>query len=385
MKVFGSSKKKNTDSDRYVVDDRQYQDPEPKRKKGRGGRVVLTILVIIALCLGGVALYWKLTTKPPEVDVPGDDNPVGNEEVTYDNLRRYYTILLVGEDQEKANTDTIMLLRFDTQEKRADIVSIPRDTVLNVAGSAKKINSVYHHLQHGGIESLKDAIQTITGFRPNNYIFVNLDAFEEVVEAIGGVWFDVPQDMVYDHWSEYDDSMFLINVQKGYQNLNGHDALSVWRYRDGYANGDIDRLNVQHDLLYAIAEQVMDLGLENWDKLLNVMQIGMKNCETDLTIGNIQWYATEFLKMDMEDLSIHTAPVTGCYINNWTYVTLDVDAWIAMINASLNPYNYEITAEDCAILYAKDRMLINNQYHIDTKDLAMTDGSTVYTNFPYPY
>ena len=383
MKVFGSSKKKNNGSDRHAVDDTQYQEPEAKRKKGRAGKIILTILVIIAICLGGFALYWKLTTKPPETDVPGDNNPLDSQEVTYDDLKRYYTILLVGEDQEHANTDTIMLMRFDTQEKRADIVSIPRDTVINVPGSAKKINSVYHHQTNGGIEALKDQVQAITGFRPNNYIFVNLDAFEEVVSAIGGVWFDVPQDMVYDHWSEYDDSMFLINVKKGYQNLNGHDALSVWRYREGYANGDIDRLNVQHDLLYAIAEQVMNLGLEDWNKLLNVMQIGMNNCETDLTMGNIQWYASEFLKMDMEDLSIHTAPVTGCYINDLTYVTLDVDSWITMINASLNPYNYEITAEDCAIVYAKNRLLINNQYHIETKDLAVTDGSTAYTNFLY--
>lgn len=386
MKMFGgnsSNDKKNADNRRY--NDIQDQDDwEPIKKKKKKGKGVLIALIVIAVIIGGAVLYWKITTKPPEVDPPDiSAEPDSSDPVVRPDGNRYYTILAIGEDQEQLNTDTIMLVRLDTVDLTVNVVSLPRDTVINTESSAKKVNSVYHKAEGGGIDSLMDSIEELCGFRPNNYVTVNIDAFEKIVDAIGGVWFDVPYDMDdYVHWNEITGEPFYFNVKAGYQNLDGHDALSVWRYRYGYVDGDYQRLNVQHDLMFAIAEQVLELGIGDFGKILNVISIAVNNCKTDLTAGNIQWYAEKFIGMSMENLNVLTAPSKGCMINGGAYVLLDVDPWLEMVNTYLNPYDSEVTKDMCTIVYSDNLVLQGVQYHADANQLKVTNGTKAYSNFP---
>lgn len=391
MKMFGGNSsgnnKREEKSISYKHDDIDlFEDEKPKKKKGRGA---LIVLIIIALLIGSGALYWVITTKPPEIEPPDLGDDPGYEDENLPDGERYYTLLAVGEDQEGLNTDTIMVVRFDTVELTANVVSIPRDTVFNTPDSAKKINSVYYNMSNGGVERLKDVVEEITGFRPNNYITVDIEAFEKIIDAIGGVWFDVPQDMHYTHWNELTGEPFDIDVEAGYKCLNGHDAMGVWRFRQnsdgtGYANGDLQRIEVQHDMMFEIAKQVMNLGLSDWGKLLNVIGIVSDYCETDLSAGNIQWFAAKFLKMDISSLNVKTAPVLGCWINGYTYALLDVDPWLEMVNTYLNPYSSEIKREDCSIVYlAREKELINGQLYLEPSDIEVTGGSEVYRNFMY--
>jgi len=351
---------------------------QPKKKKG--GKAVLIVFLIIALIVGGMFIYWKVTTEPPDIgdNIQTDSNennqpvdPKASPEITDTATReigRFYTVLVVGKDQIQSNTDTIMLARYDAVEHNVNVISIPRDTLVNVPSKVKKINTVYYN-DNGGIEALMDEVQDIAGFRPDSYVVVDTSAFEKIIDTLGGVYFDVPVDMDYEDPTQN----LSIHIQKGYQWLNGENALKVYRFRHGYAMGDIDRLEVQHNLIKACAEQMLKLG--NITKLYSAAKIISENSETNLSYGNMQWYAQEFLKMSMENINIMTLPGDySCSIRGGSYVGIKVDEWIAMVNQNLNPLKLPIKAEDCNILY---QIANDGAYQLSPSNFVVTNGGEV--------
>ncbi|PKM71963.1 MAG: hypothetical protein CVU91_11610 [Firmicutes bacterium HGW-Firmicutes-16] len=406
MKVFGGNGKRENGSDRgvssgragdagrnYINDyDRGYNNPEPQRrrapqpkKKGGVGKTVLTVLAILAIIVAGVFIWWKMSTKPPEILSPEPDSTpsVATE--------RYYTLLLVGIDQGKTSTDTIMVVRYDTQENKANIVSIPRDTILNTSAEYKKINSIYVGAENSGgdgVDALMDEVEGICGFRPNNYVFIDTQVFIDAINALGGVYFDVPIDMNYDDYSDWDldgvaEYVFTIHVQKGYQLLSGENALGVFRFRhnndgSGYPLQDLGRIETQHGLIKAVAGQA--LKLKNLTKLVDIAKLVLDSSETDLSMSNMQWYAQEFMKMSTDNINMSTMPATGAYINNFSYLTINADEWLAIVNEQLNPFEKVISPEDCNILCQKNQE--TGKYVITPGNYYTTNGGKVYTDFP---
>ncbi len=388
MKLFGGNGHniKRPKAEKESSGRKKKKSDRSAAKKGlRGFIIALLILAFIAGC--GFA-YWKITTKPPE----GQTNiPLGDPEdtPTYE-LERYYTLLVVGDDQEGGNTDTIMLLRYDTQEMKVNVLSIPRDTLVNSSLGNKKINAVYHNL--GGMDALLEEVSELTGYRPNNYMLVNTEVFTEVVDAMGGVDFYVPFDMDYDDYHDDDndgviDYVFTIHVEEGQQTLSGYDALGVFRWRQNnkgaghvYMNPDIERIDMQHELLMAIAGKAM--STKNVLTLMNIAKAVIDQCETDLTLGNIQWYIEEFLKMSMDNIEFFTMPTSGAWIYKTAYVTIDVDSWLQTLNESFNILDRELTREDVGILYVGRQVdLKNGQLYIEPDDLACTNGTEIDKNF----
>ena len=337
----------------------QKKDRKKQRRRRRAKRMILAVLIIVLLLAGGLFVAGKLLIQPPDtiedIHQGGDVTVSGNEvEQGYndqllgaDRKKGVYTFLIVGVDKDSTNTDTILVGSLDTKNKKMNVVSIPRDTLVNVSWSIKKINSVYGATggADGGIEGLIEELEDIMGFRVDSYGIVNLEAFEKIVDTIGGVYYDVPVPMKY-----YDPAQDLdINIDPGPQLLNGKDALGVVRFRSGYANGDIGRISTQQDFLMTAAKQM--LSLDNIPNLTALAQIYKEYVDTNLTTGNIIWYATEFLKLSPEDITFETMP--GNYtdsINGLSYVTIYLNDWIAMINSSLNPYLEDVTVEHLDIL-----------------------------------
>ncbi len=360
------------------------------KKKRQGWLIALLVVVLAALA---VFLYWKITTRPPESG-SSQQEPGTQAQTPSSAEDRYYTTLVVGDDQEGGNTDTIMLVRFDTVEMKVNAVSIPRDTLVNSSLGNKKINAIYHNLD--GMESLMDAVESITGSRPDNYIMVDTDVFVDVVDAMGGIDFDVPFDMNYDDYADKNldgtiDYVFTIHVNAGQQKLSGYDALGVFRWRQNnpgagghvYTNPDIQRIEMQHNLLKAIAGKAMNT--RNAATLMKIVSAVLDKCQTDLKIGNIQWYVEKFLQMSMENIEFFTMPTTGAMIKSnrdVAYVMINVDEWLDMVNKNFNTTGKDITREDCAIVYwTNPSDPVNGQYRPKTSDLATTDGSEMNTNF----
>jgi len=348
--------------------------------RSRRGRKTLTIIGIVVLVLLAMVIAYTLWERPPEVVTPtttstpaptvlpskAPDDPVtptdppqeadpeedkDADALATDRDSGKYTILLVGRDFASNSTDTLIVARMDTKAHSIDCVSIPRDLLINISwgSTPKKINAVYPGYSNSGkdpVEGIKTHIKNLLGFEVDCYSIVNIEAMEEAVDTIGGVWFDVPQDMYY--WDPTQD--LLIDLKKGYQLLNGEDAVKLCRFRYGYTNNsDIERIGTQQAFLKTLASQMLSLGnIPNLGTLVNIL---VENVDTDLTAANLAWFARQFLACKMDDIHFYTLPYsTAPYINGISYVSVDQNAWLEMVNSCLNPYVEPVTAANMNLL-----------------------------------
>ena len=116
----------------------------------------------------------------------------------------------------------------------------------------------------------------------------------------------------------------------------------------GYPNGDLGRIETQHAFFAALAGQVLQLG--NISNLPQIISLVIDNTDTNLSSGNIAFYAQEFLKMGMDDISFYTLPYDTVYIRGGSYVSIQLEAWLDMINTYLNPFNMDVTAANLDVL-----------------------------------
>lgn len=331
--------------------------PVKQKKKGKAGKVMLIILLCMVILLAAAYVYIEFFMDTPQSDDKGLNN--SDPTVTVEGRKPgVYTLLVAGVDQASDNTDTIMVGRLDTVNHTLNVVSIPRDTLTNIEHEVKKANSVYHYAAYyTNIESSayygcdpirvmrEDLIQAFLGFDVDGYILVNIDAAEQVVDAIGGIEFDVPAGMKYtDPTQELE-----IDIPEGQQTLNGEQFVHMMRFRSGYAGGDIQRIGVQHELLKAAATQM--LSLKNIPNLTEVVSIITKNMETSLSGEDILYYAKEFMKLDSENINFYTMPGdTSGSICGASYVFCDIDAWLDMVNEYLNPWEETVTCVNVDIV-----------------------------------
>lgn len=282
-------------------------------------------------------------TEEETSDQTEQEPPAKPAKVQKDN---FYTFLVTGIDHEGYHTDTIMVVSLDTAAKKVNVVSVPRDTQVDVPRDHKKINAAY---AYGGTKELKRELESILGFSPNYYIRVNLEAFAKIVDAVGGVDFDVPQDMDYDDPSQE----LYIHLVKGQQILDGDKALQLVRFR-GYLNADLGRMQTQQKFLKALAKKV--LSPANIIKINTFIDIFQQDVKTDIGLRDLQWFAQQIIKINPEtDISIQTLPHTddGNY-KGLNYLFLSPEGVVNMVNQTINPYTTDITLEDVNIIRLKD-------------------------------
>ena len=154
------------------------------------------------------------------------------------------SLLFVGVD-EGGRADTIFTYEM-SEEGKATIYSIPRDTFVT-----ENMKIPYLLVQENGDEKLIEAVSEITGRPVKDYVRMDLTAAEAVIDALGGVTFTVPQDMYYS--DPYQD--LFIDLKAGEQTLSGKDAVSLLRYRKGYPEGDLKRVEVQQAFLMELFRQ----------------------------------------------------------------------------------------------------------------------------------
>ena len=340
-------------------DGRHGRAAAPRRRRRRRRRVLITVLVVLAvLAAAGVAAH-ALLIRAPELPAAQDDAPQseGTDPGSLGAGRRegVYTFLLVGRDDGGGgNTDTIMVGCFDTKNGTLDVLSIFRDTLVDVPWEIKKINSVYNRQ---GIEGLQAQVKNLIGYQPDYYFVVELSAVTKLVDAIGGVDFEVPYDMDYD-----DPTQDLhIHFKKGLQHLDGADAVKLLRWRKNNSGtklsvGDIGRVEIQHGFLQAMAGQTLRIG--NLTKIRSIADIVTTHLESDLSYGEMIWFGEQALGMARENIRFHSLPGdyngslwSKTYQNYQSYVFVNGTALRELVNTYLDPYTQPITADQQHILH----------------------------------
>ena len=302
-----------------------YNAAPQKKKAGHGFRNFVILLLVLAIALLGVVAFL-LPTQP--MAAGSSDRRAGVS-----------TILLVGTDADGTRTDTLMLLTVNRPARSLSLVSIPRDTLVNGGYTVPKINSVYGANNGGsvGMDMLLTRVAECIGFRPDGYILVRLEAFEKLVDALGGVEFDVPVDMYYNDPSQD----LYINLKAGKQTLSGEEALGVVRFRSGYADADLGRVQVQRDFLSALLKQAV--STEGAIKSPYLLQILMEHMESDLSASHYLWLAESLLVADRSDIQTATLPGNAQNIAGGSYYVLDPASVAQTVNTYCNPYRTEIT------------------------------------------
>ena len=185
------------------------------------------------------------------------------------------------------------------------------------------------------------------------------EAIGKLVDAIGGVEFDVPYDMDYDDDTPGQD--LHIHQKKGLRLLNGQDAMEVIRFRksnkgdpNGISLGDSGRTQIQRDFLTAVVKKC--LTPEILLKLPTLAQIFTENVSTDLTVGNILAFAQLAVGMDTESgINFESMPYYNVMYDGASLVVVQQKAMLELLNNGINPYVDEIKAGDLQLMYRKSR------------------------------
>lgn len=325
--------------------DEEYVAPRRKRKKKRHPfRKFLTFLIIVALLVG--AGYYMLFQAPEQW--------TDGYHTRKDGL---YNIMICATDEEEMRTDTIMIATLNQKTGGITLTSVPRDTIVDNGEAVPKLNGVYGIAGGGadGAEAMLDEIQELLGFRPDGYVIVNYEIFRDVVDAMGGVTFDVPMDMVVDNPNGGE-----IALTAGQQLLDGDSALGVCRYRYGYLMADIQRQYVQQSFLKALIQQLVTPA--KLTKLPAVYTSAMDNVITDLSGANIRYLALHVLLGGVDDIQQNTLPGEGVDYNGASCFGLYGQSVVDMVNATMNPFEEDITLEDVHILSVSGGVLVESTW-----------------------
>lgn len=288
-----------------------------RRKKHRLLKFVLGLfLAFVLFCLA----MWFIFAKQPVAEDSVGDRKAGAS-----------TVLLVGTDAGGMRSDTMMLMHVDQSAGTMSLISLPRDTYVS-GYSVPKLNSA---IGAGGIEELMERVTQLIGYRPDGYVLVDLEGFVSVVDAVGGIKFNVPQDMYY-HDPVQD---LLIDLKAGEQTLKGKDAMGLVRYRSGYARADLQRVEVQRDFMKAALNQVV--SVKNLPKVPALLSIVFSNVESDMDMNNFVWLAKAMLVCDKANIRMETLPGYTQMINGGSYFVMDEAAATALFNECCNPYQLE--------------------------------------------
>ena len=354
---------------------------ERRAMRPRWPRRLLTAFLTLAVLAVGAYAGYRVWAKAPETEQGGlndytteqpEESGVAAEAPDSAASHRdgVYTFLISGIDVVGYHNDTNLVGMFDTVNGKLNIVSLPRDMLVNVNLNIKKINQPYAAAKNNNQDAtaaLLDTVSDILGYEVDMYAFVNIEAAAEIVDAIGGVYFDIPYDMDWDAPDQ--DPPLHIHIKAGPQTLDGENFVNAMRFRmsnDGshtYAGGDIQRIEFQHELLMAFAEQALQFG--NIANLGEIYSAVMENTETNVSLGNIMFLLEQFLKLDGEDISFHTIPnrMDGM-INGLNYVMPLIDDWVVMLNEYLNPFDVEITKENLNMISYIDGVWTMTQGYI---------------------
>ncbi|MCL2525970.1 MAG: LCP family protein [Coriobacteriia bacterium] len=278
-----------------------------RRRRRNKKRAIIALSVVGALFLGavaaGAATYWSIHSR---MTVPAAKVPQALQDTPTPPPAEPFNVVIFGTDsrdpKQYDHTDTIILARVDPGQKKVWMVSVPRDTRVEVPGhGARKINAAYIL---GGPDAAIQAVEDVTGQDVDYFITVNFYGFEHIIDSMGGVNIDVPI-AIDDRAADFTPDGRASRIAPGPQILDGAHALTFVRHRKGYADADIGRTRAQQLFFRAVIAQLSDVPMTRLPGLANSLA---NNVKTNFTPMQLLSLGREMRGVDPDNFFATTLP-----------------------------------------------------------------------------
>lgn len=277
-------------------------------------KIFLTSIVLFTILMSVTALGYILfvdkdivlgTVKGVELDENSSGTSSLSTTFNYDTAfgkaakkSDRINVLIVGLESQR--TDTIMVLSYDAESKVADLISVPRDTYYprdNERADSKKINAAY---AQEGIEGLTEIVQDILGIPIGKHVIFDYDGVVSCIDIMGGVEVNVPFHMQYS--DPYDDPPLYIDIHEGVQVLDGNQSLKFLRFRKGYANQDLGRIEAQQQFIKSAAKKVLS------SKLPAIIKEAYSSVQTNFSLNELLSLAGNVVGFSTDNINLQVMP-----------------------------------------------------------------------------
>lgn len=215
------------------------------------------------------------------------ENPISS--VT--NNKDEFLFLLAGVDstgeETGTRTDTLMLIKANSENKTVDMISIPRDSYVSINGSMDKINAAH---SYGGIDLTMEVVRDFLGINLDKYMVVSFEAVIKGIDALGGMDVEVSPEVAA-----------AMGISPGVHAMSGDEVLTYVRFRKGYQNADLGRINTQQDFLKQFIKEATKA--KNLPKLPKVYAAMKPYLKTNMNIKDLSGLAMKFKSVDFSNLN----------------------------------------------------------------------------------
>ena len=281
-------------------------------------KIVLTILCLL--------IIWGIVSVVNKIKDNGGGlsgtlaTILGEDKESMENLKPIQVLIMgiSGVDDYKL-ADTIMVASYNPKTQEASLMSIPRDTYVGKKDrktatqnyiASYKINTVFR--SGTKTQDAIDRINDLTGLKLENYVIIDTKALIKLVDAIGGVTFNVPIDMYY---TEDTEQNLYIDLKAGEQLIDGAKAEQLLRFRhnnDGstypssYGQQDLGRMRTQREFIMATLKQT--LKVQNIFKLKQIIDVMNENVTTNMDLASLKSYVPAAVKFDANNIKTGMVP-----------------------------------------------------------------------------
>lgn len=313
MYSAGNASGQHGDYSRYSAD---YSSKSHKKRMGRGKKVLVICLVVLACLIGGGGIATALYVNNLNSNLQNKDAKEAAE--IKDSLapavsnEPFYMLLIGCDDRDGvdgARADTTILVRVDPANAKVTLVSIPRDTAITISGyGTQKFNAAY---TYGGASGTIDAASQLCGVKISHYAEVHFDNLVDLINYMGGVTVDVP--------IAIDDDDAGGSLSAGVQTLNGEEAMIFARSRS-FVTGDFQRTTDQRILIEAAINKIMSMPATDLPGLITKMS---QCVTTDYNVTDLISLASAF--QNKGNITMYSAmlPSTTADLNGVSYVVAD--------------------------------------------------------------
>jgi LCP family protein required for cell wall assembly len=215
-------------------------------------------------------------TPEAETDAAGNTEPAE----LLDQPEKVFNLLVMGSDQRIGEggfrTDTIILVTINIPAKKVTMISFPRDLYVYIPGwSYQRINTA---MFYGGFDSIAQTLKYNFGVQPDHYILVSFDAFEQIINTLGGIDVEVGRDFTDQYWDKS-----YKTIPAGTVHMDS--AIALWYARTRSSSNDFDRARRQQEVLFAIGRRIVSADVI--DNVKDLYDILIDNVTTNLTWSEI--------------------------------------------------------------------------------------------------